>query len=114
MPALQHSPYSEIIAAATGAGGDDLAIIEDIMRNEIFHSTLDWQSRTQLENAARKAAALLEADREFYVHSLKVRRLTFEEMRLTGSPPTPAKQRKLRSVRTQLIKSRQSLNQLLS
>jgi len=34
-----------------------LAEIEDWMRNIIFHSTLDWQTREQLKRAARTAAS---------------------------------------------------------
>ena len=30
------------------------------MREDIFHSTLDWQTHEQLEDAARQAFALLE------------------------------------------------------
>ena len=36
-----------------------LDLIEDVMRNDIFHSTLDWQTRKQLENAARQALSVL-------------------------------------------------------
>ncbi|MCX5784617.1 MAG: hypothetical protein NTX59_02915 [Elusimicrobia bacterium] len=53
------SVYKQIIIEATAASGKDAEYIEDIMRNDIFHSTLDWQSRTQLVRAAKAAAKLL-------------------------------------------------------
>jgi len=34
---------------------DDLRAVEDIMRHAIFHSTLDWQTKGQLQRAAREA-----------------------------------------------------------
>ena len=50
--------YEQIIIDATGV--TDRAMvrrIEDYMRNAIFHSTLDWQTRRQLIRAARTAVA---------------------------------------------------------
>lgn len=35
--------------------------VEEIMRDVIFHSTLDWQTRPQLHAAAREAVDLLKA-----------------------------------------------------
>ena len=53
------SPYHQIIIAATGVGEKDAVYIEDIIRNDIFHSTLDWQSRATLVRAAKEAMGLL-------------------------------------------------------
>ncbi len=36
------------------------------MREDVFHSTLDWQSRAAFRRGARKTAKLLEADRDVY------------------------------------------------
>ncbi len=48
--------YRSLITEATGVTDPAmLARIEDYMRNVIFHSTLDWQSRRQLFSAARTA-----------------------------------------------------------
>ena len=58
--AHQFKGYQAIIADATGE--TDVArvnTIEDIMRNDIFHSTLDWQTRAQLARAAREAVAVM-------------------------------------------------------
>lgn len=52
--------YAAIIHAATGVSdAADLADIEDSMRHDIFHSTLDWQSRDQLIAGAREAWTLV-------------------------------------------------------
>jgi hypothetical protein len=38
--------YAALIAEATGVTDPaDLREIEDVMRHDVFHSTLDWQSR---------------------------------------------------------------------
>lgn len=47
--------YSELIIKATGCIESDAAEIEEYMRDIIFHSTLDWQTRKQLEEAAKTA-----------------------------------------------------------
>jgi len=52
--------YARIVSEATGiADPEALAAIEDCMRHDIFHSTLDRQSRPLLRKAARIAAAAL-------------------------------------------------------
>jgi hypothetical protein len=60
------NPLHRLIREATGAPTDVLVQIENIMRDEIFHSTLDWQTREQLADAARQAFARLNKDRELY------------------------------------------------
>ena len=53
------SLYKQIVIEATAASGKDAEYIEDIMRNDIFHSTLDWLSRAQLVRGARAAMKML-------------------------------------------------------
>ena len=55
--------YQELIIKATATNRRDAGYIGDIMRNDIFHSTLDWQSRAELVSAAKTAAKLLAAYR---------------------------------------------------
>ena len=53
--------YKLSISKATGV--TDIARIDQIeecMRNDIFHSTLDWQSARQFNKGARDALALLQ------------------------------------------------------
>lgn len=48
--------YALSISKATGVtNAADLADIEDSMRNDIFHSTLDWQSPAVFAKGAREA-----------------------------------------------------------
>lgn len=49
------SGYGQQIQDATNAPAEILPILERIMREEIFHSTLDWQTARQFKAAARKA-----------------------------------------------------------
>jgi hypothetical protein len=51
--------YQGIIVKATGCNNEDAAKIEDIMRNDIFHSTLDWQTKSQLVIGAKEAMKIL-------------------------------------------------------
>lgn len=47
--------YQRDIIEATDCRPEDAEEIEDYMRNVIFHSTLDWQSRSQFNRAAKIA-----------------------------------------------------------
>ena len=59
------SHYQKLITEATGRTDPfDLHVIEDCMRNDIFHSTLDWQSRKQFISGAQEAEQLLIATYE--------------------------------------------------
>jgi hypothetical protein len=60
------SPYADLIAKATGAADDLLPILEKIMREDVFHSTLDWQSASQFRSGARKALAIYEEYPDFF------------------------------------------------
>lgn len=74
------NPLARLIAAVTGATGADAAQVEVIMREEIFHSTLDWQTREQLEDGARQAMGRLAADREWHEQHRAQRIQFFEQM----------------------------------
>jgi|GEM_PF-3416640 len=70
--------YQEMIREVTGAPVGVLAILENIMRDEVFHSTLDWQSREEFAEGARQAYAIYLDDMVFYLrkaraHSLRWR-----------------------------------------
>lgn len=52
--------YQVLIQEATGVTElDHIERIEDTMRNVIFHSTLDWQTREQLEQGARETLQII-------------------------------------------------------
>ena len=56
--------YRKLIMDATGVSLETAAQVEDIMRNVIFRSTLDWQTAAQLKRAARQAVKVLNEMRE--------------------------------------------------
>ena len=58
--------YSDMIAEATEAHRMELPIIERIMRQVIFHSTLDWQTREQFDAGAIEAYEEYKASERFY------------------------------------------------
>jgi hypothetical protein len=80
-PSPRKNSLRNLIEEATGAPVSDLAMIENIMRDDIFHSTLDWQTSEQLVGAARQAFALLNANRELYEFLQTSALATFNEMR---------------------------------
>lgn len=75
------SPYAKLIRAATGAPESRLVLLENLMRDEIFHSTLDWQSAEELAAGARKAHDLYRSAPGYY-DGLEL--LHLAEFRLSG------------------------------
>lgn len=75
------SSYREMIIEDTNCNLDNAAMIEHIMREDIFHSTLDWQTRAQLRRAALRAAKMLEENRDLYEQERAQTRAVFEQMR---------------------------------
>ena len=55
-----------MIKAATGAPEKLLPTLERIMRRDVFHSTLDWQSAVEFARGARQALAFYRRDAAFY------------------------------------------------
>ena len=54
--------YAKMIEEATGVTDEKkLAKIEDVMRNVIFHSTLDWQSKQEFNEGALAALEVVNA-----------------------------------------------------
>lgn len=53
------SHYQARIQKVTGATAQEAAEIEEMMRHDIFHSTLDWQPAPLFDKAARVAYAAL-------------------------------------------------------
>ena len=54
--------YRRLIMEATGCSREEVEELEDIMRHDIFRSTLDWQTEAQLQSAARQAYRILHAN----------------------------------------------------
>ena len=49
------STYQQLIRRVTKCSAAEAIQVEDLMRNVVFHATLDWQTREELEKAARMA-----------------------------------------------------------
>ena len=75
------SSYREMILEDTGCTTGDAGLIEHIMREDVFHSTLDWQTRAELRRAACKAAKMLAKNRDLYEQEWAQTRAVFEQMR---------------------------------
>ena len=57
--------YHQIITEATGETNPQrLAEIEESMRQDVFHSTLDWQAKDHLRWGAMEAVKILAATQE--------------------------------------------------
>jgi hypothetical protein len=111
------SACSDLILKATDASGDDVTIIENIMREERFHSTIDWQPRCQLTNAALAAETILRENTAYSHLALADRRVVFEESKLhesqemgtPGSAFALARHAELEAIQQSLWNTRQSL-----
>lgn len=53
------SHYGQMIVETTGCTEAEAMEAEEIMRQDIFHSTLDWQPRALFVKAAKLAVAIL-------------------------------------------------------
>jgi hypothetical protein len=75
-------PYARDIQQLLKCSAEDAIMIEHIMRDDVLHTVaLDWLSAREFNNATRKAAQLLEADRAEYEAYFAGVRAAFERMR---------------------------------
>ena len=74
-------PYAQDIMKLFGCSAEDAFFIEEMMRNEVLHSTLDALSTVQFNRAARKARHIFEDDREFLEQAYAERRALFQKWR---------------------------------
>jgi hypothetical protein len=51
--------YEKHIIEVVQCSETEATVVEEIMRSEIFHSTLDWQTVEEFRNGAREAYAAL-------------------------------------------------------
>jgi hypothetical protein len=75
------SGYHSMIREATGAPSHLLGLLENIMRQEVFYSTLDWQTRAEFDRGAKRAYTLYRRDSAFYDAHFSLRAATFQLMR---------------------------------
>jgi hypothetical protein len=55
-------------------------MLEHIMRSDVFHSTLDWQSHEQLVAGARDALVILTANRELFEYEQQAARALCKQL----------------------------------
>lgn len=73
--------YADMIIQDTCCDPSDVVAIETIMRDFVFQSTLDWQSRAKFRAGAIEAFAMLEADRPMFEEHFKSIRECLAEMK---------------------------------
>ncbi len=76
------SSYAKIIIEATACNPGEVGMIEDIMRNEIFQSALDWQTPAQLRKGARDAYAVFIQNRDLFETNRAQIQAIFEQSKL--------------------------------
>jgi len=77
----EYSRYNDLIQQATGAQPYELNVIEAIMREDVFHSTLDWQSAEEFADGAREAYGMYLSAVPFYRAEMKRRHFSFHHMK---------------------------------
>ncbi len=87
---LAVGPYEQDIMTLLKCSHEDAIIVEDLMRNEVLHSTLDWLSEAEFKRAAKKAARIFSGDREFFLEAYQERRRVFQQMKKQGKETTNA------------------------
>ncbi len=87
------STYRETILKATGCNAGDAAMIEDIMRNDIFRSTLDWQTADELHRAAREAKRSLDENRPLFENYRRLMRAAAARMKTEQIPTRDARKK---------------------
>jgi uncharacterized protein with von Willebrand factor type A (vWA) domain len=60
------SDYQQQAMEYSGCAIEEAYKVERIMRDDIFHSTLDWQSEAELRRGARKAYKMYQENRADY------------------------------------------------
>lgn len=57
--------YQKLIQESTGCTNEEAGEIEEIMRHDIFHSTLDWVPKDRFVEAANQAYEMMKLEGEF-------------------------------------------------
>lgn len=73
--------YTQDIVEVLNCTEEDAVMIEYIIREEIFHSTLDWQTEAEFNRAARKAAKMLASDRQTYEELFTATRAAYQRFK---------------------------------
>ena len=70
-----------MIMEDSGCSAADAPMVENIMRNDVFHSTLDWQTRAELRRGARLAYQVLNENRVAFAEYQQKTQTVLAEMR---------------------------------
>lgn len=69
--------YTQDIVDLLRCTEEEAVIIEDLMRSQVFHSTLDWVSERQFNKGACEAQRIFKNDRDFFLQAYAERRALF-------------------------------------
>lgn len=92
-PNLELGFYEKAIVADTRCPPDDAWKVETVMREHIFHSTLDHLNRAQLRRGALEAWALLNAERALFEDYFAQTQRKLEDWRRDETQAAQAAQR---------------------
>lgn len=72
--------YQSVIIDLIGCSEADASILENILRDTVFRSTLDWQTDPQLREGLKQAVVILGENREMYeVNAAEIKELCERE-----------------------------------
>lgn len=77
--------YERDIIEQLGCSPQDAAMVEDIMRRFVFHSSLDWQSDRRFRKGVLEAWEMLESDRAIFEKFYAGAKRCYEEMKADGT-----------------------------
>jgi len=90
MPEKSSDSILERFFASLELDDEAAAIVEEILREEVFHSTLDWQSSEQLLGGAIRAHDLFRRDEAFYRASARHGKAQFQVLQLESAGSSEA------------------------
>ena len=90
------------------------AIVENILREDVFHSTLDWQTREQLLGGAIRAHDLFRQDEAFHRAAFHHHKAHYQLVSLEAHLGPDSKDPALTAARADEAAARESLNAHLS
>lgn len=89
-------------------------ILEKIMREDVFHSTLDWQTRDEIIAGAKEAYQLFRADEAFHRASLRCQKARFRFLKAGGENPEVEPSPELEKAREEYEAAARDFDQYLS
>jgi len=97
-----------------GLDDDESTIVENIMREDVFHSTLDWQTKQELIDGAIRAHRLFRQEEAFHRANLRYQKARFRFLLAGGDAPYPPSTPEFKKASVELDAARQEFTQYLS